>query len=152
MRWLDAIIISMDVSLCKLQELVTDREAWHTQARGVAKNQTWLSDWTELTLESTSANSQCLVNDFDKLFKISFVKRNRSFFYWIFYMQIQYCFNVNFSNSVIKILINYISIWHKMTVSTSLLLNFSVKVRCVSLAPGTPLPLFSERTSGPVIT
>ena len=39
-----------------------------------------------------------------------------------------------------------------MTVSTSLLLNFNIKVRCVSLAPGTPLPLFSERTSGPVIT
>ena len=25
-----------------------DREAWHTAAYGVAKSQTWLSDWTEL--------------------------------------------------------------------------------------------------------
>ena len=30
----------------KLQDLVTDREAWH--AAGFAKNQTWLRDWTEL--------------------------------------------------------------------------------------------------------
>ena len=30
----------------KLQDLVTDKEAWH--AAGFAKNQTWLSDWTEL--------------------------------------------------------------------------------------------------------
>ena len=47
-RWLviNIITYSMRMTLSKLQEIVVDRGAYCATVHGVAKSQTWLSDWT----------------------------------------------------------------------------------------------------------
>ena len=54
MRWLEGkssqringITDLVDMNLCKLQEIVTEREAWHAAVLGVPESWTWLGDWT----------------------------------------------------------------------------------------------------------
>ena len=48
MRWLSGITDSINIGLCKLREMVKNREAWHAAVLGV----TWC--WTQLSVNNNN--------------------------------------------------------------------------------------------------
>ena len=49
MRWLDSITDSMNMNLSRFQEIVKDREAWHSGVHRIATSHIQLSNWTTAT-------------------------------------------------------------------------------------------------------
>ena len=55
---MDGITNLMDMSLSKFWDMVKDREACHAVVHGVAKSETWLSDWTTIPIYIPTKGTQ----------------------------------------------------------------------------------------------
>ena len=75
MRRQDGITDLMDMTLCRLQELVVDREAWRAAIHGVAKSRTQLIIWTELNWTGDSDGKESACNEGD-LGSVPWLKRS----------------------------------------------------------------------------
>ena len=84
-RWLDSIMVSMDMNLSKLLEIVKEREDWRAAVHEVTKSRTWINDWITTTeLEGGSGSfaastSSCFL--FVVIVVLLFTKTN-TFFFW----------------------------------------------------------------------
>ena len=75
MRWLGGITNSIDMSLSKPQELVTDRETWLSAVHGVTKNRTQLNN--SISLLSGGASGDTAKNEPGLALSQSFCSRQQ---------------------------------------------------------------------------
>ena len=67
--------------LSKLQEMVNDREAWCSAVHRVPKNQTWLSDWTAISILGHFSFIHGHWNVFSQILKCFQINKNLLYFW-----------------------------------------------------------------------